>query len=158
MKINKETKIGICGRTGAGKSSLTMALFRIIEPISGSIIIDGQDISKIGLHDLRSRLTIIPQDPILFTGSIRFNLDPTGVQSDQSLWTALEQSNLKNHIETLGKGKNLFYQSQTFTLAIASRCFENKNNNYCETKMPFLATLWLGQWGSRMARYGFVNL
>jgi len=104
MKIDKETKIGICGRTGAGKSSLTMALFRIIEPVSGSIIIDGKDISRIGLHDLRSRLTIIPQDPILFTGSIRFNLDPTGLQSDQSLWIALEQSNLKNHIEYLGKG------------------------------------------------------
>ena len=104
MEIDKETKVGICGRTGAGKSSLTMALFRIIEPVSGSIIIDGKDISRIGLHDLRSRLTIIPQDPILFTGSIRFNLDPTGLQSDQSLWTALEQSNLKNHIESLGKG------------------------------------------------------
>ena len=72
MKINSQTKIGVCGRTGAGKSSLTLALFRIIEPVSGSILIDSIDITKLGLHDLRSRLTIIPQDPVLFTGN--FNL------------------------------------------------------------------------------------
>ena len=69
MKINSQTKIGVCGRTGAGKSSLTLALFRIIEPVSGSILIDSIDITKLGLHDLRSRLTIIPQDPVLFTGT-----------------------------------------------------------------------------------------
>lgn len=71
LNIGAQEKIGICGRTGAGKSSLTLALFRMIEPVGGKIIIDGEDIVKLGLHDLRSRLTIIPQDPVLFTGDLR---------------------------------------------------------------------------------------
>ena len=71
LNVGAQEKIGICGRTGAGKSSLTLALFRMIEPVGGKITIDGQDIVKLGLHDLRSRLTIIPQDPVLFTGDLR---------------------------------------------------------------------------------------
>ena len=72
MKIDKETKIGICGRTGAGKSSLVLALFRMMETESGSISVDGIDISLLGLQLLRSRLTIIPQDPVLFSNSLRW--------------------------------------------------------------------------------------
>lgn len=71
-------KVGIVGRTGAGKSSLTLALFRIIESAKGEIVIDDETIEKLGLYDVRSRLTIIPQDPMLWSGTVRENLDPFG--------------------------------------------------------------------------------
>ncbi|XP_058815254.1 multidrug resistance-associated protein 1 isoform X1 [Topomyia yanbarensis] len=99
-------KVGIVGRTGAGKSSLTLALFRIIESAGGKIVIDGQDISQLGLHSLRSRLTIIPQDPVLFSGTLRINLDPFNVHSDEAIWKALEHAHLKAFVKGLTAGIN----------------------------------------------------
>jgi len=85
-------KIGIIGRTGAGKSSLMTALLRIVELTSGQITVDGIDISKIGLADLRRAISIIPQEALLFQGTIRSNLDPFGVYDDARLWDALRRS------------------------------------------------------------------
>ncbi len=104
LNIKAGTRVGIVGRTGAGKSSLTLALFRLIESVTGSICIDGICISTLGLQDLRSRLTIIPQDPVLFTGSLRMNLDPSHKYSDQQLWTALELAHLKEYANSLDAG------------------------------------------------------
>lgn len=89
MSIKSGEKVGICGRTGAGKSTIMSALYRLNEVSSGSIVIDGIDISKLGLYDLRKRLSIIPQDPVLFKGDIRKNLDPFNENSDGMLWDAL---------------------------------------------------------------------
>ncbi|XP_067676618.1 multidrug resistance-associated protein 1-like isoform X2 [Haliotis asinina] len=93
-------EVGIVGRTGAGKSSLTLSLFRLIEAAAGEIIIDGVSISSLGLHDLRGKLTILPQDPVIFTGSLRSNLDPFNEYSDAELWTVLDQAHLKQFIQT----------------------------------------------------------
>ncbi|CAH1105172.1 unnamed protein product [Psylliodes chrysocephalus] len=106
FEIRGGEKVGIVGRTGAGKSSLTLALFRIIEAAKGNIFIDGVKIDELGLHTLRSRLTIIPQDAVLFSGSLRLNLDPFDAHSDQDVWRSLEHAHLKEFVEGLSAGLN----------------------------------------------------
>ncbi|XP_036376337.1 ATP-binding cassette sub-family C member 9 isoform X4 [Megalops cyprinoides] len=102
--INPGQKVGICGRTGSGKSSLSLAFFNMVDMFEGKIVIDGIDICKLPLQTLRSRLSIILQDPILFSGSIRFNLDPERKCTDEGLWEALEIAQLKNMVKALPGG------------------------------------------------------
>uniref|UniRef100_A0A8C7C9T1 ABC-type glutathione-S-conjugate transporter n=1 Tax=Oncorhynchus kisutch TaxID=8019 RepID=A0A8C7C9T1_ONCKI len=101
LKIQEREKVGIVGRTGAGKSSLALGIFRILEAAKGAIYIDGVNIAEIGLHDLRSRITIIPQDPVLFSGSLRMNLDPFDTYTDEEIWSSLELAHLKNFVSNL---------------------------------------------------------
>jgi len=104
FQVQGGEKIGIVGRTGAGKSSLVYALFRLMEAATGMITIDSVNISTLRLHKLRKRITIIPQDPVLFSGTLRTNLDPSGIYPDDKLFEALRQAHLDNFVSSLKEG------------------------------------------------------
>lgn len=135
FQIKAHEKVAVVGRTGAGKSTLSLAFFRIIPLSGGSITIDGINIADIGLFDLRSRLTIIPQDPVLFTGTVRTNLDPLCEHDDQLLWDALKRSNLmesfksQNSLDCLVDGDTTADDStSTSTLTLDYPVSENGAN------------------------------
>ena len=95
-------KVGLVGRTGSGKSSFMLALFRMVEPSQGRIFIDGKDTQKMGLSKLRSNISIIPQNPVLFSGTVRFNLDPFNLFKDDKLWEVLRETQLETKIQSNG--------------------------------------------------------
>ncbi|XP_039114192.1 ABC transporter C family member 4-like [Dioscorea cayenensis subsp. rotundata] len=98
LNIHGGEKIGVVGRTGSGKTTLVQVFFRLVEPCGGRIVIDGIDICTLGLHDLRSRFGIIPQEPVLFEGTVRSNIDPIGKYSDDEIWQSLERCQLKDAV------------------------------------------------------------
>ncbi|XP_076642871.1 ATP-binding cassette sub-family C member 5-like isoform X2 [Halictus rubicundus] len=119
--VNAGEHVGIVGRTGAGKSSLIVALFRLVEISSGKIKIDGMDIAKMNLDVLRSKLAIIPQDPVLFSGTIRSNLDPFKQCDDSDIWSALEKTKMKEKVKNLPGLLDAFVEVGGNNLSVGER-------------------------------------
>ena len=102
--IEAGTRVGIVGRVGCGKSSLLLQLLRVVEPSAGSIVVDNVDIATIGLHELRSKITIVPQHPTIFSGTVRSNLDPGSTHNDNEIWAALNLTKMEDTVANLENG------------------------------------------------------
>ncbi|KAJ3272855.1 hypothetical protein HDV01_005178 [Terramyces sp. JEL0728] len=124
FSIAPKEKLGIVGRTGAGKSTLSLAFFRILPYSEGTIHIDGVDISKLGTHALRTNLTIIPQDPVLFEGTLRSNLDPLEQHSDEAIWDALRHTHVLESLQTAEGAK----EGDIANISLDSEVAENGSN------------------------------
>ncbi|EFJ52174.1 ABC transporter [Volvox carteri f. nagariensis] len=124
FEISGREKVGVCGRTGCGKSTLMMTLYRLVEPSSGTIKIDGYDITAMGLYDLRSRLSLVPQDPVIFSGSVRSNLDPFGQfksRGDGEMWEALKRAGLDETVRAYDKGLDAEVKEGGANLSVGQR-------------------------------------
>jgi len=120
-KIEAGQKVGIIGRTGSGKSTLMVAILRLVELAGGSIKVDDVNLSNLGLDHVRKTITIIPQDAVLFSGTIRFNLDPFNLHTDVDLWDALEKSNMKQFVEEFDGGLDSFVSEYGENLSAGQR-------------------------------------
>lgn len=118
--VKENEKVGIVGRTGAGKSSITQALFRLTD-YDGNILIDDVDLKSLGLHTFRRKVSIISQDPVLFSGTLRMNIDPFLERSDSELWTALEQVELKSVVSASPAGLDLHIADAGSNFSIGQR-------------------------------------
>jgi ABC-type multidrug transport system fused ATPase/permease subunit len=123
LTIKRGEKIGIVGRPGSGKSSLTLSLFRINEACGGVLSIDNRDTSSVGLGTLRSRLTIILQDPVLFSGSLRLNLDPFNKCNTYSIWKSLEPAHLRSYVSALPGGLDHMVSEGGDNLSVGKHIF-----------------------------------
>ncbi|KAI9025116.1 hypothetical protein CLU79DRAFT_98313 [Phycomyces nitens] len=134
FNIRSHEKVGVVGRTGSGKSTLALSFFRFLEPSNGSISIDGIDISHIGVEDLRSKLTIIPQDAILFSGTIRSNLDPFEEYTDSAVWESLVRAHLspENRDEEVPEG------NATWTVTSLTQTVSDGGNNFSQGQRQLL--------------------
>lgn len=104
LSIASGEKVGVVGRTGSGKSSLMIAILRLVELAAGEVLVDGLNLGQLGLNDVRKNITIIPQDPVIFSGTIRFNLDPFGEYTEAELWDALDKSHMKQFVSNFEGG------------------------------------------------------
>uniref|UniRef100_A0A8C9E446 ABC transporter domain-containing protein n=1 Tax=Phocoena sinus TaxID=42100 RepID=A0A8C9E446_PHOSS len=132
LNIQSRQTVGTVGRAGSGKSSLRMALFRLVEPASGTILIDGMDIYTVGLEDLRTKLTVIPQDPVLFVGTVRYNLDPFESHSDEMLWQVLERTFMRDTL-WLGVTFAMLLPQQIILLDEATASMDSKTGTLVQS-------------------------